>query len=71
MHEEDIDFDDVRVNGKGLDPLTFFALEEKAVHARVGFHLVGGRYSALKFHGLAAVGEFYVPSNIIVPTPVT
>ena len=68
MHEEDIDFEEEGVNGKGLSP--FFALEEKTVHTRVGPHLVGGRFSALEFHGLAAVGKIFIPGDIVVSTPV-
>jgi hypothetical protein len=68
MHEEDIDFEEEWVNGKSLS--AFFALEKKTVHTRVGPHLVGGRFPALEFHGLAAVREIFVPGDIIVFTPV-
>lgn len=68
MHEEDIDLEEERVNDKG--PLGLFTLEEKTDHARVGLYLVGGGFSALEFHSLAAVGEIFVPGNIIMPTPV-
>ena len=81
MHEEDIDFEEERVNDKGPlggclitllseSLLVLFNLEEKTVHARVGLNLAGGGFSALEFHSPAAVGEIFVPAHIIMLTPV-